>query len=566
MKPLDTNETRLRITGPAGVREVPLNGSGTTLGRGSECDVVLDHSNVSYRHAKISRDPFDRWIVEDLGSQNGVMVAGQPITAQAVFPCEAFHIRPFVLNIIEHTGDGCSSGHSRLTIDDEVGDAPVAYRRIDEAFSPVMVANFNEFTAALLELSEPAQLYSHACLKLATMFHALAAVVRLPAAPQPIPHSPHIVAFYSGAANEGSNSHGGAVIHLSRRVLEASRSTDTPVKAAGAPLGRANNIGLTIIDEHKPHVVFAVRMSGVGETVEVVYLDIEQSRVSAGMFDFIEAIARQINFAQKNLLFAELKKQQQALHQANEELRKKDRIKDEYVSRVTHDIKGHLTAIQSCLHVVSFDEASLSERQGEFLDRAKKRTTQVADFVKELLELTRMQLNDEFRVAPFLLRGAIQQALKAVTDCARDKSVVLTNAVVGDVGHIVGNEFSMVEMMHNLLFNAVKYTPERGAVHLRVTQCGDQIRMEVSDTGIGIPAEDVPHVFDEFFRAANAKVRERDGSGLGLAIVRQIVHRHGGQISVVSELGKGTTFSVLLPISGPSDTRQHDHGGRSQRS
>ncbi len=118
-------------------------------------------------------------------------------------------------------------------------------------------------------------------------------------------------------------------------------------------------------------------------------------------------------------------------------------------------------------------------------------------------------------------------------------------------------------MIHNLLFNAVKYTPENRAVHLWVTRRGDQIQMEVSDTGIGIPAEDVSHVFDEFFRASNARGLDKDGSGLGLAIVRKIVQRHGGQISVVSELNRGTTFTVLLPIAHPTRYSCHSRQGSS---
>lgn len=545
MKPIGTCETRLRITGPDGVREIPLDGSGTTLGRGHNCDVRLNHATVSYRHARLSRDPFDRWIVEDLGSQNGITVGGRAITVQAIFPSETFHIRPFALDIVEGASGSSSPNRARLATDDEIGDAPVHYRRTDQDLSPAMVANLNELTAALLELSDPAQLYVHACKKLAAMFPMFAAVVRLPAASQSEPRSPHIVACHFGSIEPGSGLPDGSAIHLSRRVLEAARSTDLPVKATSTALDRAN-IGLTVIDMHRPHAVFSVCVSSADKTVDVLYLDVEQSQAPAGMFDFVEAIARQINFAQKNLLLSELQKQQ-------ETLQKKDRIKDQYVARVTHDIKGHLTAIQSCLHVVGFEKHALRERQLEFLQRAQNRTSQVADFVQELLELTRMQLNDEFRVSSFSLRGAIARALKAAKDCAREKSITLTSRIDDTIDRIVGNEFSITEMLHNLLFNAVKYTPEDKTVHVSVTHRGGLIQIDVCDTGIGIPAEDVPHVFDEFFRATNAKAVERDGSGLGLAIVRQIVQRHGGQVSVVSELEKGTTLTVLLPVLGPAE-------------
>jgi len=413
-----------------------------------------------------------------------------------------------------------------------------------------MVVNLNEFTTALLKLTNPAQLYGEACRSLAAMFNVLVAVVRLPVGSQPIPQAPHIVACHFGKAKNESALQTECVVPLSQRTLEAAKLTDTPVKAIGASFDQAN-IGLTIVDEHVPHVVFAVRMSETNRAIDVLYIDAEQSQVPQGMFDFVEAIARQINFAQKNLLLAEVQQQKQDLHQANKELLEKDRIKDEYVARVTHDIKGHLAAIQGCLHLVSYGKQSLGEKQCEFLGRAEKRTVQVVDFVKGLLELTRMRLSCKFEVTPFSLPEAIDRSLAAVADAAQDRSIALTSRIGEEINLITGHVFSVTEMVSNLLFNAIKYTPKNKTVHLQADKCGDRIRIDISDTGIGIPAEDLGCVFDEFFRASNAKGFERDGSGLGLAIVKQIVERHAGSISVTSQLGKGTTFTVILPISGP---------------
>ena len=102
-------------------------------------------------------------------------------------------------------------------------------------------------------------------------------------------------------------------------------------------------------------------------------------------------------------------------------------------------------------------------------------------------------------------------------------------------------------MVTNLLFNAVKYTPENKTVHLEAKSYDDHVRIDIIDTGIGIPAEELENVFDEFFRASNAKKNEKDGTGLGLSIVKQIIEQHGGEISVESVQSQGTKFTVILP-------------------
>jgi signal transduction histidine kinase len=339
-------------------------------------------------------------------------------------------------------------------------------------------------------------------------------------------------------------------MHFSKRVLDAVRSTDAPVMASsGRSAGR--KMELTIVDEHKPHLVFSARINDLGESIDVLYIDILESKSPKEMFDFVEAIARQINFAQKNLFLAELTKQEKALREANIQLKEKDRIKDEYVSRVTHDIKGHLAAIQSCLYIAA-DESSgpLNEKQSNFMSRALNRNSQLTAFVKELLNLTQMRLSGRLEMKAFSLPEIITKSLASVANRAKEKSITVTSNVDDAVGQIVGNEFSLNEMITNLLFNAVKYTPDNKTVHLKAKGYDDHVQIDISDTGIGIPADELEHVFDEFFRATNAKNSEKDGTGLGLSIVKQIVDQHRGKISLESIEGQGTTFTIVLPLDG----------------
>jgi signal transduction histidine kinase len=172
--------------------------------------------------------------------------------------------------------------------------------------------------------------------------------------------------------------------------------------------------------------------------------------------------------------------------------------------------------------------------------------------VRELLDLTQMRLSGRLEMSVFSLPECISKAMGSVGSRAQEKSIQVSSDIDSSVGEIVGNEFSINEMVTNLLFNAVKYTPEKKTVRIDARDRGDRVEINVSDTGIGIPADEVASVFDEFFRASNAKKSERDGTGLGLSIVKQIVERHGGEISVQSEEGQGTTFTVILPKNGPA--------------
>ncbi len=247
----------------------------------------------------------------------------------------------------------------------------------------------------------------------------------------------------------------------------------------------------------------------------------------------------------------ERKRGERALMQANVSLKEKDRIKDEYVLRVTHDIKGHLATIRSWLYMATEKSSDLpNEKRSEFSGRALDRTHQVTDFVGKLLNLTHMRISGRLQMEAFSLPDCISRALDAVANKAKEKSITVSSKAGPSLGPVIGNEFSINEMITNLLFNAIKYTPEKRTVHLEAREHNDRVTIDIRDTGIGIPEHEIGKIFDEFFRASNARESKRDGTGLGLAIVRQVVDRHGGKISVQSRQGHGTTFTVTLPRDG----------------
>lgn len=544
------NAVSLTISEPKGTRQVPLNPQGTVLGRGSNCDVILEDDNVSRMHARIYQDPFGRWIVEDLDSHNGVLVEGQRVQAQAVLPGQIISISHFKLCLFEkpdHKSIGMVSAESTITVVDKGLNENIVSYRADQTtvLSPALVHHLNDFTEYLLKLSNPSDLYNLACMRLANVLNTLVAIVRLPCNSDPLPRRPEILVCHFGPDTADAAVVQTSGLHLSKRVLDAARSTDAPVMAtSGASDGE--HMMLTVVDEYRPHVVFAARVNDLGETIDILYIDIMEEKSPERMFDFVEAVARQVNFVQKNLFFVELQKQEKAAREANALLKEKDRIKDEYVARVTHDIKGHLAAIQSCLYVTADDHTGpLNDKQSEYLNRARNRNDQLSNFVAELLRLTKMRLSGKIQAAPFSLAETISKALAAVDRKARDKSISLTSDVDSSIGQIVGDEFSINEVITNLLFNAMKYTPNDKSVHLEARGFDDSVQIDITDTGIGIPANEVANIFDEFFRASNA--REQEGTGLGLSIVHQIIKRHGGQISAQSKLGEGTKLTIILP-------------------
>jgi signal transduction histidine kinase len=232
----------------------------------------------------------------------------------------------------------------------------------------------------------------------------------------------------------------------------------------------------------------------------------------------------------------------------NEELEKKDRMKNEYVLRVTHDIKGHLAAILSCLEVVRQKIAGpLNDTQEEFVTRAFERTNLLAGMVKNLLQLTRRRLQKGEEFEEYSLRHLVEEVAGPIKQLASEKSIRLNYFVESSLGSVTGNPLAMRELFSNLLLNAVKYTPIEGHIELVVRDKGTMFEAEVTDSGIGIPQDELSRIFDEFYRASNVPKEAKAGTGLGLSLVKQTVDIHQGKIRVESEPGKWTRFVVMMP-------------------
>jgi signal transduction histidine kinase len=244
----------------------------------------------------------------------------------------------------------------------------------------------------------------------------------------------------------------------------------------------------------------------------------------------------------------QLRKQQESYESANSQLEGKDRLKNEYVLRLTHDIKGHLAAVQSCLEIVCDEMVGpLNEKQRDLVERACRRTSKCMAFITALLKLTRMKLTGQLEMERFSLRKCIFNSLASVQSRAQSKSIAVSHQIDPAVDEIFGEAVLIEETLTNVLFNAVKYTPDGGQVGVKVKRDSAFIEVSITDTGIGVPEADLPHIFEEFYRADNARAIERDGTGLGLAFAKQVVERHGGRIWARNNPDSGAIFIFTLP-------------------
>jgi two-component system phosphate regulon sensor histidine kinase PhoR len=168
-------------------------------------------------------------------------------------------------------------------------------------------------------------------------------------------------------------------------------------------------------------------------------------------------------------------------------------------------------------------------------------------FVKALLEVTHIKLTKEIKMDYFSLKEMFPETLAHIFSRAKDKNIPINFNIDPTINEIRGAKEYIQETISNLLANSVKYTPRNGKIDVNVRDRGNSILIQIKDTGIGIPKDELPRIFEEFYRASNAKRVERDGTGLGLSIAKQVIERHRGKIWVESEEGKGSTFSIVLP-------------------
>jgi signal transduction histidine kinase len=237
------------------------------------------------------------------------------------------------------------------------------------------------------------------------------------------------------------------------------------------------------------------------------------------------------------------------LTQAYEALRQLETARSDYLHRVAHHIRSPLATLERMMAVVAEGRTGeLSDRAKDMLERARKRLRGMLELARDLLVLSRtreaLPLADRTMVD---LVSVVHEVAGDFRHQAASASVRLVEDCPPEPVEVLGDEESLGELFENLVSNAIKYSPNGGEVRISVQRRDREVEVCVSDEGMGIPPGEEEQIFDEFYRATNAREGEQEGTGLGLSIVKAVVESYGGSVSTESELGRGTCFRLRLP-------------------
>jgi two-component system phosphate regulon sensor histidine kinase PhoR len=236
------------------------------------------------------------------------------------------------------------------------------------------------------------------------------------------------------------------------------------------------------------------------------------------------------------------------------ELRRLERMRQDFVANVSHELKTPLASIKAYTETL-LDWALHDEAVNvRFLKRIEEQAERLNQLILDLLSLARLDSGQEvYDHRPLRLAPVIESCVESQRDRADTKGLALSLDLgeLDQATHVKADEEAVRQILDNLIDNAIKYTPEGGSVRVSCRVDDGAVAVEVADSGIGIPRDDLPRVFERFYRVDKARSRELGGTGLGLSIVKHLVQSIGGQISVSSRVGAGSQFTVLLPRESP---------------
>ena len=237
-----------------------------------------------------------------------------------------------------------------------------------------------------------------------------------------------------------------------------------------------------------------------------------------------------------------------AFNQMSEQVHNLDEARNQFVSNASHELKTPLATIKILVQSMMFQDDMDPQLRREFLTDIDKEIDRLSSVVGDLLTLVhidshKLRLKREMMV----FADTVRTTVKRLEPLAKKRGQTIETDI-GDSCEMFADPGKLSQVCYNIIENAIKYTPDDGKITVKLRRAGRDAVLEISDTGVGIPEEDLPHVFDRFYRVDKARSRETGGTGLGLSIVQQIVRLHAGSVTVQSKPGVGTTFTVQLPV------------------
>jgi two-component system phosphate regulon sensor histidine kinase PhoR len=251
------------------------------------------------------------------------------------------------------------------------------------------------------------------------------------------------------------------------------------------------------------------------------------------------------------------------LHDTSE-IRRLERLRQEFVANVSHELKTPLSVIKACIETLLDGAADDAEHRGPFLEQIASQADRLHALILDLLSLASIESSSEvYEYQPVALEPLVTRCLQRHRARAESRNQILetTPPSAGSPGTPAesaaepvlawADEEAVSQILDNLVDNALKYTPPGGRVCVRWGARNGQVHLEVEDTGIGIPENDLPHIFERFYRVDKARSRAMGGTGLGLSIVKHLTQALNGSVSAVSRIGEGSTFTISLPRAAP---------------
>ncbi|NRR11664.1 HAMP domain-containing protein [Bacillus velezensis] len=236
------------------------------------------------------------------------------------------------------------------------------------------------------------------------------------------------------------------------------------------------------------------------------------------------------------------------------EERRLDKLREDFIANVSHELRTQISMLQGYSEAIVDDIASTEEEKKEIAQIIYDESLRMGRLVNDLLDLARMESGHTgLHYETVNLHEFLEKISRKFSGVAKEKGVSLTEDISVSQPECVFDEDKMEQVFTNLIDNALRHTESGGSVHIAAQIVKDGLKIDIKDSGSGIPEEDLPFIFERFYKADKARTRGRAGTGLGLAIVKNIVEAHGGSIAVHSSIDKGTTFTFYIPTKAQDD-------------